>query len=147
LHAARETVARERDFLLPAPTIREESRAEADDRDRQAVVEAVDRAVLKRRQPQMQEQVDRQQAVDHLGRDVGQETREPERQDHGARRGESRARRRRGLELPLLEPVEAIHRMCIVGEGPPFGKGADRGQRHNAGIIPRNRSFASEPRQ
>ena len=76
----RQPVARGRDLLVPAPAVARDAARDPDER-RDALVEPVDDPELDRAEPEPEDEVQRQDRHDHLGRDVGEHAREPE-QDH-----------------------------------------------------------------
>jgi hypothetical protein len=80
----REPVARQGDFLMAPRAVGHPSRGETDQDHRQSVVYAVDSPVLQRAQVKMKHEIDRENAVDHLGRNIGKEARHSELPNHGA---------------------------------------------------------------
>ena len=99
------TVADDCGSLVPPPAIGHNAGGQSRDGGH-TLVEAVEYAELERRQLEMEEQVDREHARHHLGRDVGEATHQTERPDRWRDPMPNGAGPGRGLEN---RGVEGIH--------------------------------------
>jgi hypothetical protein len=104
----RDAVADRGQLLVLARAIPEHAAEDSHERGH-PLVQAVDQTERHRTDPELEDEIHRKDARDHLRRDVRQEAREPERPDGGADPLQPRSRRTLPRESENRSPVERVH--------------------------------------
>ena len=105
----RKAVAEKRDFFRPTRPVGDQSTGQTQNRDGESIIDAVDRAELHWTHVQMQNNKDRQQAVHHFRRNVGEQAGEPESPDGRMNAAEFPGGRIALTQFHPLDPIKTIH--------------------------------------